>query len=41
MIDSLLIFEISEMAVKMPETKDDVAFSPSSFLIRHFRMEVE
>jgi hypothetical protein len=40
-IDSLLIFASSEMPVSITDTNDDVAFSPSSFLIRHFKMEEE
>lgn len=38
---SALIFEISEMPVRMTDTKELVAFSPSSLLMRHLRMLVE
>jgi len=41
LIDSLLIFANSEIPVRITETNDDVAFSPSSFLIRHFNIDEE
>ena len=41
LIASALIFEISEITFKIAETKVDVALSPSSFLIKQRRIEVE
>lgn len=40
-IASALIFEISEITVKIEDTSVEVALSPSSFLIKHSRIEVE
>jgi len=41
LIASALILEISEITFKIAETKEDVALSPSNFLIKHKRIDVE
>jgi len=41
LIASALIFEISEMTVKIDDTIIEVDFSPSNFLIKQRRIDVE
>jgi hypothetical protein len=41
LIASAFIFEISEITLKTAETKELVALSPLSFLIKHKRIEFE
>jgi len=41
LIASALIFDISDMTVNIDDTSVEVARSPSSFLIRHNRIDVE
>ena len=41
LIASELTFAISQITLRMADTNADVALSPSSFLIRHDKIEVE